>query len=145
MDHYSLKERDLSAIIVQVFQDVKYGVVSTPNRWNKPVEQINGCTLRILNENELELVYHHYEVTTLDELARTKSDGPQFVESLVKELKKEFSNKTGESLKLKKVKEDSSIEKHGRVYADVSYAFGGRNSAVARYLIRDRFIYEFSA
>jgi hypothetical protein len=144
MDHYSPKERDLHSIITQVFQDVKYGITHTPNRWNKPVEQINGCTLRILTENELQLTYHHYEVTTLEELAHMKSEGPKFVESLVKELKKEFLEKTGKELKFKKVNEDSSVEKHGRIYADVSYAFGGRNSSVARYLIRDCCTYEFS-
>ena len=145
MDHYSFKDRGLYSVLAQVFQDVKYGVKHTPGKWNNLTEKVDGTTMRMISDKELELTYHHYEITTLEELAQRKSDGAKFVESFVKELKKEFLAKTGKTLKLKKIKdEDPIVDKHGRIYADVSSAFGGRNSAVSRYLVRDRCIYEFS-
>lgn len=144
MSEYSLKDRDLHSVLLQVFQDMKYGLKHTPGRWNNLAEKIDGTSLKVLGEEELELVYHHYEVASLDQLAQTKDDGLKFVESFAKDLKKEFLAKTGKELKLKKVKDDTSIEKHGRIYADVSNAFAGRNSPVSRYLVRDRCVYEFS-
>lgn len=144
MEHYSLKERPIHSVLSQVFQDLKYGLKHTPGKWNNPVEKIEGTTMRLIGEDELEITYHHYEITTLEQLGQSKADGTKFVESFVKELKKEFLLKTGKELKLKKIKDDTSVDKHGRIYADVSNAFAGRNSAVSRYLVRDSCFYEFS-
>lgn len=133
--------------IAQAFSDIKneeYG----RHGWNKPAQEINGVTMRLLGNGALELTYHRYEVTTVEGLSRGVEDGPKFLKGVVKELKKRFRKNTGKALKLDKLKEDQAIDKHSRIQADTSwmlgssrYGYGSR--PVGRFLVRDSCVYEF--
>lgn len=142
------RQKALYDVLAQVFQEWKYGAVHTNNKWNLPVEQISGMTMRLLGEGHLELTYHHYEVTTVEGLARAELEGKKFVEEVVKILKKEFKKITGEALDLKKVKDGQVIDKVSRIQADSSWMLGSSrygygNRPVGRYLVRDSCVYSF--
>jgi hypothetical protein len=88
-------------------------------------------------------------VTTLEGLNRNLDVGLKFIDEIEKLVIKEFKSQTGKTLTLKKVGEkDQSpqIEKHGKIYADVSSLWSGKSvHPVARYLVRDSRLYNFSA
>lgn len=146
------QKKALYDVLAQVFQDWKYGVVHTNNSWSLPVQEIQGATLRLVGEGHLELTYHHYEVTTVEGLARQNltKDGQRFIDEMMKSLRKEFEEVTGKQLKVKKIKEDQALDKTSRISAETSwmlgssrYGFGAR--PVGRYLVRDSAVFEFSA
>lgn len=142
-----LQKKNLYDSIAQVFSDWKNETANSYG-WNKPVQEMNGCTMRFLAEGHLEITYHRFEVCTVEGLARGDNNGPKFLKDVVKELKKSFRKKTGKALKLEKVREDQAIEKYSRIQADTSwmlgssrYGYGAR--PVGRYLVRDSCVYEF--
>lgn len=147
------KSRALYDQIAQVFEDYKYGAVSSGHTWNLPIQEIKGVTMRFRGENLLEITYHRYEVTTVEGMARAKqdNDGLKFVEGVVKQLKKEFKEATGKQLALEKVKDMPwSPEKASRLTADTSWMLGssryGHGSRpVGRYLVRSTRVYKFDA
>lgn len=148
------KSKALYDQVAQVFEDYKYGAVSSGHTWNMPVQEIKGITMRFRGENLLEITYHRYEVTSVEGLARIKQkdEGLTFVEEVAKKLKKEFKSATGKALTLKKVSEDMPpfFEKASRLTAETSWVLGssryGHGSRpVGRYLTRSARTYEFSA
>jgi len=143
------QKKNLYDSIAQAFQDMKYGVVHTANSWNVPVEQLKGVTMRMVGDT-LEIAYHHYEVTTVEGLARVEDTGKDFLKETEKGIKKRFKELTKKTLNLKKISEDRVIEKASRLQADTSwmlgssrYGYGAR--PVGRYLVRDSRVYEYSA
>ena len=146
------QKKALYDVLHQVFQDWKYGVVHTNKSWSLPVEEIQGATLRMIGEDLIELTYHHYEVTTVEGLARMEltKDGQRFINSMMKELQKAFEKTTGSKLKVNKVDEGQGLDKASRVQADTSWMLGSNKHGygarpVGRYLVRDTAVYEFSA
>lgn len=144
--NYSQK-RAIYDALAQVFQEFKLEGMNSYG-WNKPVQQLDGVTMRFLGQNCLELTYHRFEVSTVEGLARRDDDGPKFLQNVAKELKKRFRKKIGKTLKLEKVRLDQAIDKQSRVQADTSwqlgssrYGYGAR--PVGRYLVRDSCVYEF--
>lgn len=146
------QKKALYDILLQVFQDWKYGQVHTSRSWNTPVQDIKGATLRLVGEEHLELTYHHYEVTTVEGLARQNltEDGQKAIDAMMESICKEFKEVTGKTLKVKKIRNDQGIEKASRISAETSwmlgssrYGYGAR--PVGRYLVRDNAIYEFDA
>jgi hypothetical protein len=136
--------------LAQALEDLKYDTVAAGHRWNTPVEQVRGLTARLIGEGNLEITYHHVEVTTVEGLARLEEFGKDFLKETEKELKKRFKKLTGKALKLKKIKEDRSFEKQSRVQADTSWMLGSSrhgygNRPVGRYLVRDSRVYDISA
>ena len=143
------QKKSIYDCIAQAVQDLKYDSVAASHRWNLPVEQIRGLTARLMGEN-LEITYHHMEVTTVEGLARLEEFGKSFLSETEKELKKRFKKLTGKVLNLKKIKEDRSFEKASRVQAETSWMLGSSRHGygsrpVGRYLVRDSRLYEFSA
>jgi len=152
------KKKSMYDVLAQVLEDLKYGTshsVAGQNAlhggtaWNKPVQELEGVTMRLMNNEYLSLTHHRYETTTHEGLSHLP-DGSDVLRELSKELKKGFKNYTGKALKLKEVKSDRNFENHQVVQADTSwmmgssrYGYGGRG--LSRYLIRDSCVYEFSA
>jgi hypothetical protein len=144
------KKKALYDVVAQCVEDMKYGTHSQQNRWNLPVEHIQGLTARLIGEGYLELTYHRYEVTTVEGLTRLEDRGKDFMKEVLKELKKNFKKYTGKSLTLKEIKSDRGIDKASRIQADSSWMLGSSRYGhgarpVGRYLVRDSFLYEFSA
>ena len=153
------RKKQIFDVLEQSLQDIKYGTshssfgsnaIHGGTSWNKPIKEVKGVTMRFINERYLELTYHHYEVTTLEGLARLGDQGYKFLDEVVKELKKGFKNYTKKTLKLKEVKRDRSYEKHSRLQAETSWitssskhGYGGR--PMGRYLVRESCVYDFGA
>ena len=141
-----VQKKNLFDTLAQVFQDVKHGEVHTAHRWNQLSEQIQGCTMKLLSDGLVQLTAHRYEITTLEGLTRSNDMGTTILDEMEKSLKKEFKKKTDVDLKLKKVKEHHDVEKHSRIYSDVSPIWSGKTERpIARYLVRDTRVYEFDA
>ena len=104
------------------------------NKWNIPVERMQGITSRLIGEGWLELTSHHIENTTPEQLAHNAEYDKELINEFVKELKKAFRKMTGKVLKLKTVRTDRNIEKIGGLRADRSWT---PDSCIGRYLIRD--------
>jgi hypothetical protein len=144
------KKKALYDVVVQCMEDIKYGTHSSQSSWNMPVEHIKGVTYRLVGEGQLELTYHRYEVTTVEGLARGEDDGKRFMKEVVKQLKKTFKEYTGKALTLKEIKVGSGVDKVSRITADSSWMLGSSRYGhgarpVGRYLVKDSFLYEFSA
>lgn len=146
------QKKSLYDILLQVFQDWKYGISHSNTSWSLPVQEIQGATLRLAGNEHLQFTYHHYEVTTVEGLARMNltKDGQRAIDELMKNLKKEFKKTTGKTLTVKKVKEDQALDKTSRIQADNSWMLGSNRNGygsrpMARYLVRDSALYEFSA
>lgn len=144
------QKKNIYDCVAQALEDLKYDTTSAGHRWNTPVEQIRGLTARFMGEGHLEITYHHMETTTVDGLAQLEEFGKSFLKEVEKELKKRFKKLTGKALKLKKTREDRSIEQSSRVQAETTsgygmgrYGYGGR--PYGRFLIRDSRVYEMSA
>ncbi len=148
-----VQQKALYDIMSQVFENYRYGAVSSGHTWNKPTEEIKGVTMRYLGEGLLELTYHRYEVTTVEGLERIKQDDPgsKFLGEVVKALKKEFKSETGKPLTLTVAKKkDVQFEKAGRITAETSFLLGSSRYGhgarpVGRYLARTGCVYDFSA
>jgi len=137
-------------ILRQVFEDFKYDKVHGGHTWNTPVEQIQGITMRMLGESQVELTYHHYEVTTIEGINRADDNGKEFLDAVVKQLKSRFKRETGTALTLKPVKSDRNLEKVSRLSAESSWMLGSNRYGhgarpVGRYLIRDVCLYDLHA
>jgi len=147
-DKNYIQKKHLYDVMSQVFEDYKYGAVSSGHKWNIPTNEIKGVTMRYLGESLLELTYHRYEVATVEELSRIKQKdvGLEFVAEVVKALKKEFKKQAGKPVTLKMVKEKPVyFEKAGRISAETSSLFAPRRSPSGRYLVRSSCVYDFSA
>jgi hypothetical protein len=141
------QDKQIYDSIAQAFQDFKVER-NGGHGWNKPVEQLEGVTMRFVSEDKLELTYHRYEVTTVEGLARLDDAGGKFLKEVVKGLKKKFESLTGKTLTLERVHEDRAIDKVSRIQADTSwmlgsskYGYGAR--PVGRYLVKDSCVYKF--
>jgi len=146
------QKKHIYDLIHQIFHDIVYDVVHGGHSWNLPVDEIKGVTMRFIGEENLGLTYHHYEVTTIEGLARTEDRGKEFLDMIVDKIKQRFKEKTGKNLRLEKEKDGdyTSLEKASRIQADTSwmlgssrYGYGAR--PVGRYLVRDSCVYKFDA
>lgn len=142
------QKKALYDCLVQAFQDYKHEQNGN-HGWNKPVEQMHGCTMKLVGKDLLEITYHRYEVTTVEGLARLES-GSKFIKEVLKGYKKKFEALTGKTLTLEMVHEDRAIDKVSRIYADTSwmlgsskYGYGAR--PVGRYLVKDSCVYKFDS
>lgn len=142
------QSKNLIDAVRQCFEDYKYGVVHGGHSWNMLSEKIHGCTIKFLGENLIQIMYHRYEVGTQETIVRLGDEGQKFLEEVEKGLKKCFKEKTGATLKLKKVNTTANdLEKASRLSAETSwmlgssrYGYGAR--PVGRYLVRDLNVYE---
>jgi hypothetical protein len=142
------KSKDIYASIVQAVEDVKYGEVMAGGKWNKLVENVKGLTVRLVGTERIELTYHHYEVTTVEGLARMQDDGKLFIGEALKAIKKQFKSITGKALELKEIKFDRSLEKQSQLQGERNFLLGGGGYGarpVGRYLVRDSCIYSFDS
>jgi hypothetical protein len=131
------RKKALYDILAQSLENIKYGASSSGHRWNKPVQEVQGITIRLIGTEHLQLTYHRYEIGTLDEMMMREQNenGLSFIKEVEKALKKEFKSISGKTLDLKRVEHKSSPE-HVSSYATRPHA---------RFLVRDSALYEFSA
>ncbi len=128
--------KELFDSIANAFESIKRDE-NHDHAWNRPVEKLNGITLKLLNDEQLLLTYHFYEVGSQQDARRKEDEGKIFLKNTVKELKKRFKKITGKALKMKKIQEDASIEAVNRL----NYV----NMNTTKYLFRLQYVYAFSA
>lgn len=133
----------------QAFVDFKHDKEKIKS-WNMPIAELDGVTMKILNDREICLTYHRVEVGTIESIAHLESNGKKFLKEVEKELKSRFKKLTGKSIELKKVKEDQSFEQYQRMQADTSWMVGssryGYNSRpVAKFFVRDTIYYTYDS
>jgi len=150
-DKNYIQKKSIYDALYQAFNDCKYGVIHGDNgRWNVPVEMMQGVTMRLIGPEHFELTCHYYEVCTMEGLARVEDKGYDFIDGVVKEVKKVFKNNTGKAVKIKEIKKDRSLDKVSRLSAESSWMLGSSRYGhgarpVGRFLIRDSKVFDFSA
>jgi len=139
------RKKAIYDVVIQIVEDLKYEGNSM-HGWNRPAQEAQGLTAKLIGNDNLELIYHRYEVTTVEGLARGERDGYIFLDNVVKEIKKRFKKYTKKTLKLQKVQESQAIDKVSRIQSDTSWMLGSSRYGygqrpVGRYLLRDRCVY----
>lgn len=142
------QKRSIYDSIAQCIDEMKYNETNGVG-WNRALEEMKSVTARFIGNENLELTYHRFEMTTIEGLSRMEDDGKRFLAEVEKELKRRFKEKTGKALKLKMLKADQSNEKYSQLQSDNSWMVGssrhGGGSPIGRFLIRDSQVYSFSA
>jgi len=143
------KKKSMYDAIAQCIEDIKYDETNGVG-WNRAIEEMKGVTCRLIGREHLELTYHRFVMSTVEDLARMEDDGKKFLKEVEKELKKRFKKLTSKELKMKIIKTDRGYDKYSRMQADNSWMvgssrYGGGQHPIARYLIKDSQVYSFSA
>ena len=130
----------LVSSLQQAFNDLKYDREKVKS-WNMPVCNLEGVTMKILNNTELCLTYHRVEVGSIESMQSLKTGGIKFLKEVEKEIKSRFKKLTGKSLELKKQKEDQNFEQYGRLQADTGYKI----RPIGKFFVKDTIHYEYSS
>lgn len=146
---YEQKE-NLYDALAQVMEDVKEENRAS-SKWNTPVQEIEGITYKLLSTGLVEILFHRYEVGTVETIGRNENHGKQFIGKFVERVKKSFKKKTGETLLMKEVELEANkkdiIEKTSKVEGERTWILGANlyglgQRPVGRYLIRTSCVYE---
>jgi hypothetical protein len=145
-----MKNHDYRAVVMQCVEDVKH-MHAKDMRWNVLLEKMQGVSTRFIGDDKFEICYLHYEVATLDDLARAEiqEDGKKFVKEFLGEIKKQFKEITGKTLSAKEKSFDINHEKVSRLSAETSYLVsassrGWGHHPVGKFLVRESMILEVS-
>jgi len=140
------RTKSLYAAVHQVFQDMKNDMYGK-HGWNLPIQKLDGCTMKLLNDKEMVLTYHRVESGTIEDVSYRKDEGKEILKEVEKELKKRFKKHTKKALKMKKIRDDHDVEQMSRIQADTSWMVGssryGHNARPQmKFFIRDTNVYE---
>ena len=130
---YKQKE-DMNSCLVQAFSDLKHDM--NQHGWTKLVEELNGVTLRRFGTDMFEMSYHKIYTGSPQDIDNHDRESKKFLDSVMGDLKKRFKKLSGKTLGLKKVKENRTIEKYSRLYAESVPLFAGNTvygGTVGRY------------
>ncbi len=131
--------------LMQAFVDFKHDKEKIKS-WNMPITQLEGVTMKILNDKNVCLTYHRVEVGSIESMYELQTNGKKFLKEVEKELKARFKKLTGKTIELKKTKEDQDFEQFSRMQSDrSSYGSGGRNRSICKFFVRDTVTYSFEA
>lgn len=119
---YKQKE-DFHSCLAQALQDLK-DERSMEHPWSKPVQELQGITMRRSGNEMVELSYHKIHIGLPQSLAENENDQKKFLDELVSELKKRFKKLSGKALELKKVSENTNVQKYSHVFAEAQPLFG---------------------
>jgi SMC interacting uncharacterized protein involved in chromosome segregation len=134
----------LVASLQQAFVDFKSDKEKIKS-WNMPIADLNGVTLKILNNSEMCLTWTRVEVGSIEQMATIENNAKKFLKEVEKELKARFKKLTGKSLEVKKKKEDRMFEKYQSLYADTSWMLGYGRAPIAKFFVRDTIHYTYSS
>jgi len=145
--HYNQNE-DYYAMIMQIFQEMKQEKNNSFGM-SMPIEELKGLTIKLVEDDKVEVVYHSYVVTDVYELAKMEQLGTDVLKEVVSQLKKRFKKLTKKTINFKKVEGQVVYEKIGKTCAETSPYFGhGLRSTMStttgKYLVREKCLYEFN-
>src|SRR3990167_3108272 len=145
-DKRFLREQDVYSCIAQSFEDFKEEL-NSQHSWNIPLDETDGMSIKYVGENMLVVNYHKIKVGRQEDVILDEDVSKKKIDEIAKEVKKRFKKYSKKTLDLKKVKENRSVEKYSRVYAENVPLFGGGygyGQNIGRfYIINSRF-YEFT-
>jgi hypothetical protein len=131
--------------LMQAFVDFKHDKEKIKT-WNMPISNLEGVTMKILNDKNFCLTYHRVEVGSIESMFELQTNGKKFLKEVEKELKARFKKLTGKAIEFKKTKEDQDFEQFSRMQSDrSSYGSGGRNRSICKFFVRDTVNYSFEA
>lgn len=119
---YKQKE-DMHSCLAQALEDLK-NERSMSHPWSKPVQELEGITMRRSGNEHVQLSYHKIVTGLPHAVAEAEKDSGKFLDEIVSELKKRFKKLSGKPLELKKVSESNNTQKYSRVFAESQPLFG---------------------
>lgn len=113
---------DMNSCLAQAFQNMKeeknqYG-------WTMLVEELKGITMRRQGTDGFSLSYHKYFTGSPQDADTYEREAHKFLDGILKELKKHFKKLSGKVLEVKKLDENKTVDKYGRLTADHQSLYG---------------------
>lgn len=138
---YNIKDNFYDAIVT-AFQALK--AAENGHGWNRPIEDLNGCALKLLAPGFVEIVHTRYVVCNPYQMdIKEKSGAKEFLDEVARELKKHFRKVAKKTLKMKKHREDQDVQLYSKLSPD---AWGSTyGTMVGRYTITTRRVYKVEA
>lgn len=143
--NYNIKKNFYDAL-ANAFDELKVEI-NGRHGWNRPIEQLDGLTLRLLNNGYVQINHAKYIVANRQTLEmKEKVIAEEFITELVKMLKKKFRKLTGVSLDLKEHEKTQDIQLFSKLTPDKSYSYGGPyREAMCRYMLTTSTVFKVSS
>lgn len=136
---------DLNACLAQAFQNLKEE--KNQHGWNVLVEELKGVTMRRQGTDQFSVSYHKYFTGSPQDADTYEREANKFLDGVLKELKKHFKKLSGKVLEVKKLDENRTVDKYGRLTADHQSLYGGTvyGGIIGKFLLTYNRIYHIEA